>query len=115
MDNEISVPSFSTMTFYDIRLTTFLSIEPNGPVLKFARTFFVITVLGFTRRDYRFGTLTNEKPVSISGIDKILPKGDCFSRSIMIGISQKFLNNFALDEQLNLKKAKSQELSNIRK
>ena len=56
------------------------------------------TLLGFTRTEYTKRTYTGEKPINISGIDKIHLKCDFFDGSFVNGFRQPFLYSFALDK-----------------
>ena len=69
---------------------------------------FIYTLLGFTESysgpigDIESfvrlipGTYKSEKPISITGLDKIHLKGDCIDGSIVDGVTQSLLYSFAL-------------------
>ena len=44
------------------------------------------------------GTYKSEKPINITGTDKILSKYDCITESIVKGIREPILFTFALDK-----------------
>ena len=68
-------------------LTTSYSIYFNSEL---------ITLLGFTNKDYQAGTHISEKPVMITTTDKVHLKCDCVDGSIVIGIREQILFSFNL-------------------
>ena len=93
-----------TITFDDIRLKTNLKIIQT---LIFTELSFFYTILGFTQsRSYPLddingfyqlikGSYKSDKPINISGIDKIHLKCDCIQGSIVNGIREPNLYSFA--------------------
>ena len=94
-----------SVTIDDVRLKSTLKIIQT---LIFTETSFFYTILGFTRsRSYPlddidgFYQLTaasykSDKPINITGIDKIHLKCDCIQGSIVNGIREPILYSFAL-------------------
>ena len=90
---------------YDIRLKSNLKINQT---LMFTEKSFFYTILGFTQsRSYPLddvygfyqliaGSYKSDKPINITGIDKIHLKCDCIQGSIVNGIREPFLFSFAL-------------------
>ena len=76
----------------------------------FTKKSFFYTILGFTQSHsyplddidgfYQLisGSYKSEKPINITGIDKVHLKTDCIDGSIMNGFRQPILYNFALDQ-----------------
>ena len=93
------------VTIDDVRLKSNLKINQT---LIFTEKSFFYTILGFTRsRSYPLddidgfyqliaGSYKSDKPINISGIDKIHLKCDCIQGSIMDGIREPILYSFAL-------------------
>ena len=89
----------------DIRLKSNLKINQT---LIFTEKSFFYTILGFTQsRSYRLddidgfyqliaGSYKSDKPINITGIDKIHLKCDCIQGSIVNGIREPILFSFAL-------------------
>ena len=78
--------------------------------LIFTNKSFFYTILGFTQSHqgplndiegfYQIlpGSYKSDKPINITGIDKVHVKCDCIDRSIMNGIREPILYSFALDQ-----------------
>ena len=93
------------ITIDDIRLKTNLKINQT---LIFTERSFFYTILGFTQsRSYplddidghyqiRAGSYKSDRPINITGIDKIHLKCDCIQGSIVNGIREPILYSFAL-------------------
>ena len=93
------------ITIDDIRLKSNLKINQT---LIFAERSFFYTILGFTQsRSYPLddidshyqiiaGSYTRDRPINITGIDKIHLKCDCIQGSIVNGIREPILYSFAL-------------------
>ena len=93
------------ITIDDIRLKSNLKINQT---LIFTEKSFFYTILGFTQSrlyplDYIdgfyqliAGSYKSDKPINITGIDKIHFKCDCIQGSIVNGIREPILFNFAL-------------------
>ena len=93
------------ITIDDIRLKS--NLKTNQTLIITKRSFFY-TILGFTQsRSYPLndidshyqliaGSYTSNKPINITGIDKIHLKCDCIQGSIVNGIRETFLYSFAL-------------------
>ena len=93
------------ITINDIRLKSNLK---TNQTLIFTEKFFFYTILGFTRsRSYPLddidgfyqliaGSYKSDKPVNITGIDKIHLKCDCIEGSIVNGVREPILFSFAL-------------------
>ena len=93
------------VTIDDIRLKSYLKINQT---LKFTEKSFFYTILGFTQsRSYPLedidgfyqliaGLYKSDKPINITGIDKIHLKCDCIQGSIVNGIREPILYSFAL-------------------
>ena len=93
------------VTIDDIRLKANLK---TNQTLIFTETSFFYTILGFTRsRSYPLddidgfyqliaGSYKSDKPISITGIDKIHLKCDCIQGSIVNGIREPILYSFVL-------------------
>ena len=94
-----------TITIDDIRLKS--NLKTNQTLIFTEKSFFY-TILGFTRSQsyplddiegfYQLiaGSYKNERPINISGIDKIHLKCDCIQGSIVNGIREPILYSFAL-------------------
>ena len=67
-------------------------------LLQFIERPFFSTILGFTKTEYGVGSYTSEKPVNISGIDKIHVESDFSFVSIVNGIRPPIFYTVALDE-----------------
>ena len=93
------------VTIDDIRLKSIIKINQT---LLFTEKSFFYTVLGFTQsRSYPLddiegfyqliaGLYKSDKPINITGIDKIHLKTDCIQGSIVNGIREPILYSFAL-------------------
>ena len=93
------------ITIDDIRLKSNLKINQT---LIFTERSFFYTILGFTQsRSYPLddidshyqiiaGSYRSDKPINITGIDKIHLKTDCIQGSIVNGIREPILYSFAL-------------------
>ena len=93
------------ITIDDIRLKSNLKINQT---LIFTERSFFYTILGFTQsRSYPLddidshyqiiaGSYKSDKPINITGIDKIHLKCDCIQGSIVNGIREPILYSFAL-------------------
>ena len=89
----------------DIRLKS--NLKTNQTIIFTEKSFFY-TILGFTRsHSYRLddidgfyqliaGSYKSDKPINITGIDKIHLKCDCIQGSIVNGIREPILYSFAL-------------------
>ena len=87
----------------------------TNQTLIFTNKSFFYTILGFTQSHsyplddidgfYQLiaGSFKSEKPINITGIDKVQLKCDCFDGSIMNGIREPILYSFALDQPPNHK------------
>ena len=96
-----------TITIDDIRLKSNLKINQT---LIFTEKSFFYTILGFTRSHsyplddidgfYQLiaGSYKGDRPINITGIDKIHLKCDCIQGSIVNGIREPILYSFALDQ-----------------
>ena len=94
------------VTIDDIRLKSNLKINQ---ILIFTEKSFFYTILGFTQsRSYPLddingfyqliaGSYKSDRPINITGIDKIHLKCDCIQGSIVNGIREPILYSFALD------------------
>ena len=94
-----------TVTIDDVRLKSNLKINQT---LIFTEKSFFYTFLGFTRsRSYPLddidgfyqliaGSYKSDRPINITGIDKIHLKCDCIQGSIVNGIRKRILYSFAL-------------------
>ena len=93
------------VTIDDVRLKSNLKINQT---LIFTEKSFFYTILGFTRsRSYPLddidgfyqliaGSYKSDRPINITGIDKILLKCDCIQGSIVNGFREPILYSFAL-------------------
>ena len=93
------------ITIDDIRLKSNLKINQT---LIFTERSFFYTILGFTQsRSYPLddidshyqiiaGSYTSDRPINITGIDKVHLKCDCIQGSIVNGIREPILYSFAL-------------------
>ena len=96
-----------SITIDDVRLKSNLKINQT---LIFTEKSFFYTILGFTRSHsyplddiegfYQLVAVSYEgdRPINITGIDKIHLKCDCIQGSIVNGIREPILNSFALDQ-----------------
>ena len=94
-----------SVTIDDIRLKS--NLKTNQTLIFTEKSFFY-TILGFTRsRSYPLddidgfyqliaGSYKSDKPINITGIDKIHLKCDCIQGSIVNGIREPILYSFAL-------------------
>ena len=94
-----------TITIDDIRLKSILKINQT---LTFTEKSFFYTILGFTQsRSYPLddidgfyqlisGSYKSDRPINITGIDKIHLKCDCIQGSIVNGVREPILFSFAL-------------------
>ena len=94
-----------SVTIDDIRLKSNLK---TNQTLMFTEKSFFYTILGFTRsRSYPLddiegfyqliaGSYESDKPINITGIDKIHLKCDCVQGSIVNGVREPILFSFAL-------------------
>ena len=101
-----------TITIDDIRLKS--NLKTNQTLIFTEKSFFY-TILGFTRSQsyplddiegfYQLiaGSYKSERPINISGIDKIHLKCDCIQGSIVNGIREPVLYSFALSSPPGLK------------
>ena len=95
--------------------------------LIFTNKSFFYTILGFTQSHsyplediegfYQLiaGLYKSERPINITGIDKVHLKCDCVDGSIMNGTREPILYSFALDQPPGLKIYKDQKLNFLRK
>ena len=95
------------ITIDDIRLKSNLKINQT---LIFTERSFFYTILGFTQsRSYPLddidshyqliaGSYKSDKPINITGIDKVHLKCDCIQGSIVNGIREPILYSFGLDQ-----------------
>ena len=95
-----------SVTIDDVRIKTDLK---SNQILIFTENFFFYKILGFTQSHsyplddidgfYHMivGSYKSEKPINITGIDKIHLKCDCIQGSIVNGIREPILYNFALN------------------
>ena len=102
----------------DIRLKS--NLKTNQTLIFTEKSFFY-TILGFTRsRSYPLddidgfyqliaGSYKSDKPINITGIDKIHLKCDCIEGSIVNGIREPILYSFALSSPPVIKYTKNQE------
>ena len=93
------------VTIDDIRIESNLKINQT---LIFTEKYFFYTILGFTQsRSYPLddidgfyqliaGSYKSDRPINITGIDKVHLKCDCIQGSILNGIRQPILYSFAL-------------------
>ena len=96
------------ITIDEIRLKSNLKIIQT---LIFTKKYFFYTILGFTQSHqgplndtegfYQIlpGSYKSDKPVIITGIEKIHKKCDCINESIVNGIREPILFSFALNKQ----------------
>ena len=94
-----------SVTIDDVRLKS--NLKTNQTLIFTEKTFFY-TILGFTRSRFQplddidgfyqliAGSYKSEKPIKITGIDKIPLKCDCIQGSIENGIQELILYSFAL-------------------
>ena len=112
------------ITIDDIRLKSNLKI--NQTVIFTEKSFFY-TILGFTQsRSYPLddidgfyqiiaGLYKSDKPINITGIDKIHLKCDCIQGSIVNGIREPILYSFALSSPLGHKIFKEPKIKLFKK
>ena len=93
------------ITIDDVRLK---SILKTNQTLIFTENSFFFTILGFTRsRSYPLddidgfyqliaGSYKSDKPINITGIDKVHLKCDCIQGSIVNGIQEPILYSFGM-------------------
>ena len=93
------------ITIDDIRLKSYLKINQT---LIFTEKSFFYTILGFTQsRSYPLddidgfyqiiaGSYKSDRPINITGIDKVHLKCDCIQGSIINGVRESILYSFAL-------------------
>ena len=93
------------ITIDDIRLKS--NLKTNQTLISTEKSFFY-TILGFTRsRSYPLddidgfyqliaGSYKSDKPINITGIDKVHLKADCIQGSIVDGVREPILYSFAL-------------------
>ena len=106
------------ITIDDIRLKSKLK---TNQTLIFAEKSFFFTILGFTRsRSYPLddingfyqliaGSNQSDRPINITGIDKIHLKCDCIQGSIVNGIREPIWYSVALSSPPDIKYTKNQE------
>ena len=94
-----------TITIDDIRLKSNLK---GNQTLMFTEKLFFYTILGFTQsRFYPLddiegfyqliaGTYKSDRPINVTGIDKVHLKTDCIQGSIVNGVREPILYRFAL-------------------
>ena len=93
------------VTIDDVRLKSILKINQ---ILIFTEKSFFYTISGFTRsRSYPLddldgfyqliaGSYKSDKPINITGIDKIHLKCDCINGSVVNGVREPIFYSFAL-------------------
>ena len=108
----------------DIRLKS--NLEDNQ-TLKFTNKSFFYTILGFTQSHqgplnviegfYQISpwSYKSDKPINITGIDKIHIKCDCINGSIVNGVREPILYSFALSSPPGYKNTKNQESNFLKK
>ena len=94
-----------SVTIDDVRLKSNLNINQT---LIFTEKSFFYTILGFTRSCsypldetdgfYQLiaGSYKSDRPINITGVDKIRSKCDCIQGSIVNGIREPFFYSFSL-------------------
>ena len=111
-DNNLILNSFPpkrvkvNFTFDDIRLKSNVT---TNKTIRFIKKSFFYTILGFTKKSHSRPlahidgfirivpvTYKSEKPINITGIDKIYLKCDCFNGSIVNGTRETILYSFPL-------------------
>ena len=112
------------VTIDDIRLKS--NLKTNQTLLFTEKTFFY-TILGFTQsRSYPLedienyyqlipGSYKSDRPINITGIDKIHLKCDCTQGSIINGIREPILYSFALSSPPGYKIYKEQRIKLFKK
>ena len=112
------------ITIDDIRLKSNLKINQT---LIFTERSFFYTILGFTQsRSYPLddidshyqiiaGSYKSDRPINITGIDKIHLKCDCIQGSIVNGIREPILYSFALSSPLGNKMFKEPRIKLFKK
>ena len=113
-----------SVTIDDVRLKS--NLKTNQTLIFTAKSFFY-TILGFTRsRSYPLddiegfyqliaGSYRSDRPINITGIDKIHLKCDCIQGSIVNGVREPILYSFALSSPLVIKYTKNQESNFFKK
>ena len=106
------------ITIDDIILKS--NLKTNQTLIFTEKSFFY-SILGFTRsRFYPLddidgfsqliaGSYKSDRPINITGLDKIHLKCDCIQGSIVNGIREPILYSFALSSPLVIKYTKNQE------
>ena len=114
----------ATITIADIRLKS--NLKTNQTLIFTEKSFFY-TILGFTQsRSYPLddidgfyqliaGSYESDKPINITGIDKIHLKCDCIQGLIVNGIREPFLYSFALSSPPGHKKYKETRIKLFKK
>ena len=112
------------ITIDDIRLKSNLKINQT---LTFTYESFFYTILGFTQSNrgplndiegfYQIlpGSYKSDKPINITGIDKIHLKCDCINGSIVNGIREPILFSFALSSPPGYKITKEPRIKRFKK
>ena len=112
------------VTIDDVRLKS--NLETNQTLVFTDKSFFY-TILGFTRsRSYPLddiegfyqiiaGSYESDKPINITGIDKIHLKCDCIQGSIVNGVREPILYSFALSSPPGHKKFKEPRVKLFKK
>ena len=112
------------ITIEDVRLKSNLKINQT---LIFTEKSFFYTILGFTRsRSYPLndieafhqliaGSYKGDRPINITGIDKVHLKCDCIQGSIINGIREPILYSFALSSLSGQKKSKEPRIKLFKK
>ena len=113
-----------SVTIDDVRLK---SILKTNQTLFFTEKSFFYTVLGFTRsRSYPLGDIDgfyqmiagsykSDRPINITGIDKIHLKSDCVNGSIVNGVTEPILYSFALNSPPGYKIYKEPRIKRFKK
>ena len=96
------------ITIDDVRIKSNLTNLTTNKTIRFTKKSFFYTILGFTQSHSgelgdieRFiqlipGSYQSDKPINITGIDKVHLKSDCINGSIVNGVRELILNSFAL-------------------
>ena len=113
-----------SVTIDDIRLKS--NLETNQTLIFTEKSFF-FTILGFTRsRTFPLddivgfhqliaGSYKSDKPINITGIDKVHLKCDCIQGSIVNGVREPILYSFAVSSPPNHKIIKEPRLKLFKK
>ena len=113
-----------SITIDDVRLK---SNSKTNQTLIFTEKSFFYTILGFTQSHsyplddidgfYQLiaGSYKSEKPINITGIDKIHLKGDCINGSIVNGVREPIVYSFALSSPPGHKIYKEPRIKNFKK